>query len=58
MTSEQLKKKSSLLPISQLHTFEGHPYKVLANEEMDSLVESVKEQGILSPLIEIGRAHV
>lgn len=51
MMNEQPKKKSALLPITQLHAFEGHPYKVLANEEMDSLVESVKEQGILSPLI-------
>lgn len=51
MTNEQPKKKSALLPITQLHTFEGHPFKVLDNEEMDSLVESIKEQGILSPLI-------
>lgn len=51
MINEQLKKKSALLPVSQLHTFEGHPYKVLDNEEMDSLVESIKEQGSLSPLI-------
>lgn len=51
MTNEQLKKKSALLPITQLHAFEGHPYKVLDNEEMDSLVESIKAQGILSPLI-------
>lgn len=51
MINEQPKKKSAVLPISQLRTFEGHPYKVLDNEEMDSLVQSVKEQGILSPLI-------
>lgn len=51
MINEQPKKKSALLPISQLRTFEGHPYKVLDNEEMVSLTESIKEQGILSPLI-------
>lgn len=51
MTNEQPKKKSALLPITQLHTFEGHPFKVLDDEEMDSLVGSIKEQGILSPLI-------
>lgn len=51
MVNEQPKKKSALLPISQLRTFEGHPYKVLDNEEMDSLTESIKEQGILSPLV-------
>ena len=47
MINEQPKKKAALLPVSQLHTFEGHPYKVLDNEEMDSLVESIKEQGKL-----------
>ena len=51
MINEQPKKKSALLPINQLRTFEGHPYKVLDNEEMDSLVKSIKGQGILSPLI-------
>lgn len=51
MINEQPKKKSALLPISQLRTFEGHPYKVLDNEEMEALTESIKEQGILSPLI-------
>ena len=51
MINEQPKKKSALLPIAQLRTFEGHPYKVLDNDEMDALTESIKEQGILSPLI-------
>ena len=31
--------------------FEGHPYKVIDNEEMDALVESIKEHGIMTPLI-------
>ena len=31
--------------------FEGHPYKVQDNEEMNNLIESIREQGILSPLI-------
>ena len=39
------------LPISQLHTFEGHPFKVTDNEEMDVLVESIQSGGILTPLI-------
>jgi ParB family chromosome partitioning protein len=45
------KKKSALLPVRQLHAFKDHPYKVRDNEEMDALVESIREQGILSPLI-------
>lgn len=51
MINEQPKKKSALLPVCQLHAFDGHPYKVLDNEEMAVLTESIKEQGILSPLI-------
>ena len=31
--------------------FEGHPYKVIDNEEMDALVESIREHGIMTPLI-------
>ena len=39
------------IPVSKLHLFEGHPYKVLDNEEMNTLIESIQTQGILSPLI-------
>ena len=31
--------------------FEGHPYKVLDNEEMEALTESVHAEGVISPLI-------
>ena len=34
-----------------MHPFEGHPYKVLDNEEMEALTESIHAEGILSPLI-------
>ena len=44
-------KQAVNLPISQLHTFEGHPFKVQDNEEMDALVESIQSGGILTPLI-------
>ena len=39
------------IPAEKLHPFEGHPFKVLDNEEMNSLIESIQELGILSPLI-------
>ena len=42
---------SIVIPIAKLHPFEGHPYKVLDNEEMEALTESVHTEGILSPLI-------
>ena len=37
--------------ISNLHPFEGHPYQVRDDAEMDALVESIREHGILTPLI-------
>ena len=39
------------IPVSKLHPFEGRPYKVLDNDEMNTLIESIQTQGILSPLI-------
>ena len=38
------------LPIARLKAFENHPYKVMDNEEMNCLVESIKLQGILNPI--------
>ena len=43
--------KPVAIPVEKLHPFEGHPYKVLDNEEMEALTESVQTEGILSPLI-------
>lgn len=39
------------ISINKLHEFKNHPYKVLDNNEMNSLIESVQEQGIMTPLI-------
>lgn len=39
------------LDISKLHPFEGHPYKVLDDEDMEALVESIRTQGVLTPLV-------
>ena len=39
------------VPISKLHPFAGHPYKVLDDAEMDELTESIREHGIMSPLL-------
>ena len=43
--------KTVNLDISKLHPFEGHPYKVLDNEDMEALVESIRTQGVLMPLV-------
>ena len=39
------------LKISQLRPFEGHPYKVLDDESMEALTESIRAQGVLTPLV-------
>ena len=39
------------IAIANLHPFEGHPYQVRDDAEMDALVESIREHGILTPLI-------
>ena len=39
------------IPIQSLHPFAGHPFKVQDNDEMNRLIESIQEQGILTPLI-------
>ena len=39
------------VPISKLYPFECHPYKVLDDAEMDELTVSIREHGIMSPLL-------
>ncbi|MBO4418237.1 MAG: ParB/RepB/Spo0J family partition protein, partial [Oscillospiraceae bacterium] len=39
------------IPLGRLHRFPHHPYKVEDNEEMDALTESIREYGILNPLL-------
>ena len=39
------------LPLSELHPFEGHPFKVVDDEEMQKTVESVRDFGVLTPAI-------
>ena len=40
-----------MIPVGKLHSFENHPYKVQDNEEMEQLAESIRMNGILSPII-------
>ena len=45
------KEKRTEIPLSDLHPFEGHPFKVLDDELMEQTVESIKQIGVVSPLI-------
>ena len=51
LTETPPNKKAANIPTDKLHTFEGHPFQVIDNGEMESLAESIKTQGIISPLI-------
>lgn len=44
-------KQITNIPINKLRPFEGHPYKVLDNDEMNDLIGSIQESGILTPLL-------
>ena len=46
-----MKSTKKIIAIDKLHAFEKHPYKVHDNEEMEALAESIKEHGIVSPVI-------
>ena len=48
---KQPKPKLMNIKIEKLHPFENHPYKVLDDEPMTELVESIKEYGLLNRII-------
>ena len=50
MANKKLKAPVNI-PVSKIHPFEGNPYKVLDNDEMNTLICSIQEQGILTPII-------
>jgi len=43
--------RAEYLPIQKLRPFEGHPFKVTDNKEMDQLIWSILTQGLLTPLV-------
>ena len=40
-----------MLPLTELHPFKGHPFAVRDDAEMDKMIESVQEHGIMTPVI-------
>ena len=50
MANKKLKSAVNV-PLEKIRPFEGHPYKVIDDDEMNALIESIQEQGILSALI-------
>ena len=50
MANKKLKAPVNI-PVEKIHPFEGHPYKVLDNEEMNTLIESIQQKGVISPIV-------
>ena len=50
-TKNPPKKKAANIQVDKLRTFEGHPFKALDDKNMGNLIESIRQQGIISPLI-------
>ena len=54
MDSEELEKnrlpKIFQIPLTEIDDFPDHPFKVKLDEDMDQLVESIKERGVITPV--------
>ncbi len=48
---EKNKEKIESIELSRLNPFAEHPFKVEENEDMANLIESIREQGILTPIL-------
>ena len=43
--------KIQILPLTELHPFRNHPFQVRDDDEMDKMVDSVKEYGVMTPAV-------
>ena len=50
-STDTLQERVQEIPLSELHPFEGHPFRVADDEDMEKTVESIKEYGVLTPAI-------
>lgn len=46
-----MKETTTAIKLSELYPFPEHPYKVLDNEELQAMAESIKDYGVISPLV-------
>jgi len=49
--SKDAQEQVQQIPISELHPFEGHPFRVVDDEAMTRTVESISQFGVISPLL-------
>ena len=50
MANKKLKAPVNI-PVEKIHPFKGHPYKVIDNDEMNTLIESIQQKGVISPIV-------
>ena len=43
--------KIQILPLTELHPFRNHPFQVRDDDEMDKMVDSIKEYGVMTPAV-------
>ena len=39
------------IPLAELHPFKDHPFKILNNEEMERMIESIRKVGAITPAL-------
>lgn len=49
--AESMQEQVQEIPLSELHPFEGHPFRVVDDEEMMKTAESIRDFGVLTPAI-------
>lgn len=49
--TEAAQERVQEIPLAELHPFEGHPFRVVDDEDMEKTVESIREFGVLTPAI-------
>ena len=54
---EEKEPKPKSIPIEHLHPYPDHPYKVLDDDSMDALTQSILERGVLTPILVRERDH-
>ena len=52
---EPKKEKVRVIPLEYIDEFPGHPFKVLDDESMQKLMNSIEEIGVQSPMAELRR---
>lgn len=50
-TPDSITQDIQQIPLKKLHRFKNHPFKVIDNAEMEDLVESIQNYGVMTPLI-------